>query len=194
VDGVTPRAPYPRERTSWAGRAAPAALAALFLGCKTEAPPRAAAPPAPSSAPRAASLTWWFSPPLGDPDSEAGPEREIVVLFSAGAEVRRIALGRRQGALVPADQSVCRPDAKTGDVVSSVTLETMGVTHLLARRVAPGAIEISFTVEADDEPAKTHGTLARIAVPPGLAVVDHVLVARDNGTQRVLDCSAPSPE
>lgn len=147
----------------------------------------------PPTASASATLTWSFGPILSD--SEAGPQRAIVILFAASGNVRRFVLGRRQGVLVPSDQSVCLPpSAKKGDVVSFVELNTMGETHLVARRVAPELIEVTFDVDADDEPAKLHGVLARIPVPAGLPIVDQVRVVREDGSVGPLDCTARSAQ
>jgi hypothetical protein len=101
-----------------------------------------------------------------------------------------VRLNRHHGTLVPSQQSVCDPALKNRSVVSTIQLNTMGIETIVARRVEPTALEISFSVEADDEPSKTHGVLARIAVPAQARVIDQVIEVREDGTEAPLDCSS----
>jgi hypothetical protein len=93
-------------------------------------------------------------------------------------------LGPQDGYLIPSEQSVCNPSLKNAEQVSVIRFYTMGPTAIVARRVQPTVLEISFTREADDEPAKTHGTLATLAIPADARIIDEVFEA-----EVPLDCS-----
>jgi hypothetical protein len=145
-------------------------------------------PPYPVTTDPVVSLTWQFSRTLGE--SDGGPERDLDVVVHVGGSVRRVRLNRHRGTLVPSQQSVCDGTLKDARIVSRIELNTMGPETIVARRVAPTVLEISFTVDADDEPAKTHGVLARIAIPAEARVIDQVREVREDGTEAPLDCSS----
>lgn len=160
-----------------------AIAACLLTACSHEAP-RSATPA--TSAP-VASLTWTFSRSLGE--SDGGPERDLDVVLRVGDSVHSVRLGRQHGTLVPSEQSVCDPALKGAGVVSVLALHTMGPKTIVARRVAPALLEISFTVDADDEPAKTHGVLATIHVPAEARVIEQVREVHEDGREAPLACT-----
>lgn len=155
------------------------AIAASLLTACAHKPPVPAVP--------VASLTWTFSHVLGE--SDGGPERDLDVVLRVGDSVRRVSLGRQHGTLVPSEQSVCDPALKVAGVDSVVKLHTMGPKTLVARRVAPALLEISFTVDADDEPSKTHGVLATIPIPAEARIVEQVREVLEGGQEAPLACT-----
>jgi hypothetical protein len=161
------------------------------LAATVSVPPATSAqvsePPDPATTDSVVSLTWQFSRTLGE--SDGGPERELDVVVRVGERLRRVKLNRHHGTLVPSEQSVCDPTLKSASIVSVIKLHTMGGETIVARRVTPDVLEISFTVDADDEPSKTQGVLARIAIPVRARVVDQVREVREDGTESPLDCS-----
>jgi hypothetical protein len=99
-------------------------------------------------------------------------------------------LGPQDGVLVPTEQSACSPSLKNAREVSVIRFYTMGPKTIVARRVQPTLLEISFTVEADDEPAKTHGTLGKIPIPADVRVVDAISEVDAGGKGKRFDCSS----
>ena len=133
-------------------------------------------------------LTWVVHPAVSE--SDGGPRRNLEIVARIGGAVHRVALGAHDGVLVPSEQSACDPSLKNAAEVSLIRFETMGPETIVARRVRPTLLEISFTVEADDEPAKTHGTLGTIPIPGDARVVDAVSEIVDGGEERPIDCSS----
>ena len=135
-------------------------------------------------------LTWAVHPAVSE--SDGGPRRDLEIIARIGGAVHRVALGPHDGVLLPSEQSACNPSLKNATEVSLIRFETMGPETIVVRRVLPTLLEISFTVEADDEPAKTHGTLGTIQIPEGARVVDAISEIVDGDKERPIDCSSAS--
>lgn len=179
----------------------------VMVGCSPSEPAPAAASPKTASAPAPTSATptpqseehpsatkqelslTWVLGPTKDSGSEAGPERTVDVVVRVGESVKRVSLGAQQGELVPSQQSVCDASLKKSPDVSILHFYTMGPKTLTARRVRPESLEIIFDVAADDEPAKTHGTLATIPIPHDARIVEAVLDESSPGAGAAFDCS-----
>jgi len=69
-----------------------------------------------------------------------------------------------------------------------------GSGSVTASRTRPTLLEISFNVEADDEPAKLHGTLATIPIPADARVVDAICAIGSGGEKQAIDCSSKAEE
>ena len=106
--------------------------------------------------------------------------------------MKRVPLGPQFGTLSPSTLSVCDPALKKDALVSALYLHTMGPKTIVARRVQPGLLEISWTREADDAPEKIKGTIATIPIPPDARIVDAVQVIRSPGDEAPFDCSGAS--
>jgi len=170
--------------------------AMLLVGCKPAAAPvaptggaaPAARPHAVESATRNVELTWVVHPSRGGEASEGGPKREVEIVTRIGDAAERVSLGAHAGDLLPADQSPCDASLRDESRVSVLRFHGMGPKTLVARRVQPTRIEVTFKVDADDEPAKVAGTLATITVPADARIVDGIREIRD-GKEAPFACS-----
>ncbi len=156
------------------------------------APPTASAPWYPSGRNQELTLTWAVYPIISE--SDGGPRRNLEVIARIGGAVQRVALGPHDGILLASEQSTCNPSLKKANEVSVIKFATMGPETIVARRVRPTLLEISFAREADDEPAKTHGTLATVAIPADARVVDAISEIDGEGQERAIDCSSKAEE
>jgi hypothetical protein len=133
-------------------------------------------------------LIWVIQPAIDE--SEGGPRRPLEIIAQIGQAVHRVTLGPHDGVLIPSEQSFCNPSLKNATDVSLINFYTMGPETIVARRTQPTRLEILFTVEADDEPAKTHGTLATIPIPADAHIVDTIAKIVDGGREVPIDCSS----
>jgi hypothetical protein len=168
--------------------AAPPTSASLAASNTTAAPSAQWYPPGTN---QELKLTWAVYPKTGE--SEGGPIRNLEVVARIGHAVKRVKLGPHDGYLIASQQSVCNPSLKNATVVSVINFYTMGPEIIFARRVQATLLEIAFTREVDDEPAKTHGTIATIPIPADARIVDAISDIRGAGKEGPFDCSA-SPE
>jgi hypothetical protein len=181
-----PRAPLPVRVVLAAITAFSLVLPACTHGQTRVVEPTASALWYPPGRNQELELTWALSPTLSE--SDGGPRRNLEIIARIGDAVHRVTLGPHDGVLLPFEQSACNPSLKNATEVSLIRLETMGPETIVARRVRPTLLEISFTVEADDEPAKTHGTLGTIPIPADARVVDAISEIVDGGEERPIEC------
>ena len=135
----------------------------------------------------------WVVHPMAS-ESEGGPRRNIEITARIEGATYRAALGAHDGVLFAEEQSARNPSLRTANQLSVIHFVTMGPETIVARRTQPTLLEIVFTVEADDEPAKLHGTLATIPIPADAHVVDAIYAIGAGGEKRAIDCSSKKEE
>lgn len=136
-------------------------------------------------------LTWTIHPIVGE--SDGGPKRKLEVVTRIGDAVKRVSLGPQVGTLLPSEQSVCNRALTDEIQVSVIRFHTMGPKTIVARRIQPTLLEIMYTVDADDEPSKTRGTLTTIPIPADARIVDAISEILEAGKESPLDCSSMKP-
>ena len=70
-------------------------------------------------------LTWTVYPVLAA--GESGAKRKLELVLRVGEAVRRVPLGVQTGDLLPGDQSVCNAALKSGETVSQLGYQTVGM-------------------------------------------------------------------
>lgn len=141
----------------------------------------------PAGANQSLKLTWAVYPPQGS--EGADPPRNLEIVARIGSAVRRVMIGPQRGELEANDQSVCKPSLKTGNTVSVLTFNKMGVKTFFAKRVQPDLLEISYFVAADPE---ERGVVAKIPVPADAQISDAITDIQGVGNEKPFDCAKGS--
>jgi hypothetical protein len=70
----------------------------------------------------------------------------------------------------------------------------MGPETLTVTRIQASELEVTFHVEADDEPAKLDGTLATLSIPARATIEEAILEMTGVASSRPVDCRGATYE
>jgi len=173
-------------QSNWYSRTAVASVGLTLLGCAARGPAPTASQREPQPAPPKLTLTWVLSTPISE--SDGGPARRVELVARSEHTIHRVDLGTHSGVLVPSEQSLCNPSLKGDSRVSVLIFATMGPETLTVTRIQASELEVTFHVEADDEPAKLDGTLATLSIPARATIEEAILEMTGVASSRPVDC------